>query len=79
MIPKDEIIREVPNAVNFERYPQLKERINDLFSLSTIEPNVADRVGDLICCLPQVSIPDGLSYENIFRVVIVNFMDQFDF
>ncbi len=79
MIPKSEIIRDVPNAVNFERYPMLKERIFDLFSLSTIEPNVAERMGDLLCCLPQVQVPQGLTYENIFRVVIVNFMDRFDF
>jgi 7,8-dihydro-6-hydroxymethylpterin dimethyltransferase len=79
MIPKSEIIRDIPNAVNFERYPALKEKIIDLFSLSTIEPNIAQRVGDLLCCLPQVPVPQGLTYENIFRVVIVNFMDRFDF
>lgn len=79
MIPKSEIIRDIPNAVNFERYPALKDKIIDLFSLSTIEPNIAQRVGDLLCCLPQVPVPQGLTYENIFRVVIVNFMDRFDF
>ena len=36
-------------------------------------------MGDLLCCLPQVEIPAGLSYENIFRVVVVNFMDRFNF
>ena len=79
MIPKSEIIRDVPNAVNFERYPMLKEKIFDLFSLSTIEPNVSSRLGDLLCCLPQVPVPDGLTYENIFRVVIIDFMDRFNF
>ena len=79
MIPKSEIIRDVPNAVNFERYPMLKQKIFDLFSLSTIEPNVSQRLGDLLCCLPQVPVPDGLSYENIFRVVIIDFMDRFNF
>ncbi len=79
MIPKDQLVAEMPNAVNFERYPMLRERIFDLFSLSTIEPNVAERMGDLLCCLPQVEVPSGLSYENIFRVVIVNFMDRHDF
>ena len=79
MIPKDQLVAEMPNAVNFERYPMLRERIFDLFSLSTIEPNVAERMGDLLCCLPQVEVPKGLSYENIFRVVIVNFMDRHDF
>ena len=40
---------------------------------------MAARIGDLLCCLPQVPVPQGLTYENIFRVVIVNFMDRFDF
>jgi 7,8-dihydro-6-hydroxymethylpterin dimethyltransferase len=79
MIPKDELVEAVPNAVTFERYPSLKQKIFDLFSLSTIEPNVAGRMGDLLCCLPQVPVPEGLSYENIFRVVIVNFMDRHNF
>jgi uncharacterized radical SAM superfamily Fe-S cluster-containing enzyme len=79
MIPKDQLIEAVPNAVNFERYPFLKQKIFDLFSLSTIEPNVAGRLGDLLCCLPQVPVPEGLTYENIFRVVIVNFMDRHNF
>ena len=79
MIPKEQLIAEMPNTVNFERYPALKDRIFELFSLSTIEPNVAQRLGDLLCCLPQVEIPAGLSYENIFRVVVVNFMDRFNF
>ncbi len=79
MIPKDQLIAEMPNAVNFERYPELKERIFKLFSLSTIEPNVAERIGELLCCLPQVEVPESLTYENIFRVVIVNFMDKYDF
>ncbi len=79
MIPKQQLVAEMPNTVNFERYPALKERIFELFSLSTIEPNVAQRMGDLLCCLPQVEIPAGLSYENIFRVVVVNFMDRFNF
>ncbi|MCG6859538.1 MAG: radical SAM protein, partial [Salaquimonas sp.] len=79
MIPKEQLIAEMPNTVNFERYPALKDRIFELFSLSTIEPNAAQRLGDLLCCLPQVEIPAGLSYENIFRVVVVNFMDRFNF
>ena len=79
MIPKDELVEAVPNAVTFERYPELKQRIFDLFSLSTIEPNVAGRLGDLLCCLPQVPVPEGLSYENIFRVVISSFMDRHNF
>jgi hypothetical protein len=79
MIPKEHLIAEMPNAVNFERYPALRERIFELFSLSSAEPNAARRISELLCCLPQVEMPASLSYKDIFRVVVVNFMDRFNF
>jgi uncharacterized radical SAM superfamily Fe-S cluster-containing enzyme len=79
MIPKEDLIQTIPNAVTFERYPALKEKIFELFSLSTAEPDAAQRMGELLCCLPEVPVPSGLSYDNIFRVVVVQFMDRFNF
>jgi 7,8-dihydro-6-hydroxymethylpterin dimethyltransferase len=34
---------------------------------------------ELLCCLPQVAVPDGLGYENIFRVIIMQFIDAHAF
>jgi len=36
-------------------------------------------MAELLCCLPQVPVPAGIGYENVFRVVIVQFMDRFNF
>ena len=72
-------IAEIPNSVNFERYPDLKKRIFELFSLSTTAPNAGERIRDLLCCLPQVEVPDTLTYVDIFRIAIVNLMDRHDF
>ena len=36
-------------------------------------------LGDLLCCLPQVEMPCDLGYDKIFRVVIVQFLDRFNF
>jgi uncharacterized radical SAM superfamily Fe-S cluster-containing enzyme len=36
-------------------------------------------MGQLLCCLPQVAVPNALGYENVFRVAIVQFMDRFNF
>jgi uncharacterized radical SAM superfamily Fe-S cluster-containing enzyme len=33
----------------------------------------------LLCCLPQVPVLNDLSYENIFRVTIVQFLDRYNF
>jgi hypothetical protein len=33
----------------------------------------------LICCLPMADVPEGLSYQNLFRVIIMQFIDAYDF
>jgi hypothetical protein len=35
-------------------------------------------MAELLCC-PQVPMPEGISYENVFRVVIVQFHGQVQF
>ena len=32
-----------------------------------------------MCCLPKVLIPENLGYENIFRVIIMQFIDAHSF
>jgi len=39
----------------------------------------ATTLRDLLCCLPSVSVPEGLGYENIFRVLIMQFIDHHAF
>ena len=75
----EDFLSEVPNAVSFERSAGLKSHVYDLFSLSTSECNMDERLGSLLCCLPEVPVPSGLGYKNIFRVSIVQFMDRYNF
>lgn len=39
---------------------------------------VKPKVNQLLCCLPEVCAPD-LDYDNLFRIIIMNFMDAYDF
>ena len=32
----------------------------------------------LLCCLPQIQAP-GLTYDNLFRIIIMRFIDAYDF
>jgi len=34
---------------------------------------------ELLCCLPSVLVPEHLGYENIFRVIIMQFIDHHAF
>ena len=39
----------------------------------------AGSLRDLLCCLPQVAVPDELGYANVFRVIIMQFIDAYAF
>ena len=78
-IPKHDLVAEVPNAITFEKNTELRAKVIDLFSLSSGALNTADRMQALLCCLPEVPVPDGLGYENIFRITIVQFLDRYNF
>jgi uncharacterized radical SAM superfamily Fe-S cluster-containing enzyme len=62
------------NTIVFERDPALKDQVFKLFSTNHSPESQASCLSDLLCCLPKVSAP-SLNYENIFRVLIVQFMD----
>lgn len=79
LVSHDDILAEVPNAVSFEKYPELKRRIFELFSLSTGSETIVERMAGLLCCLPTVPVPQGLTYANIFRVTVTEFLDAHNF
>jgi uncharacterized radical SAM superfamily Fe-S cluster-containing enzyme len=79
LMPKDVWVQAAPNAIAFEKHPELRRAIFDLFSLSSTEWNQSERLGSLLCCLPEVPLPQELGYKDIFRVVIVEFMDKYNF
>jgi 7,8-dihydro-6-hydroxymethylpterin dimethyltransferase len=69
----------MPNSVLYEQNTELKQRIFDLFSTSHSPSSSAASLKQLLCCLPMLPVPDGISYENIFRILIVQFLDPFNF
>jgi uncharacterized radical SAM superfamily Fe-S cluster-containing enzyme len=63
------------NTIVFERDPGLKEQVFKLFSTNHSPASQAGCLSELMCCLPQVQAPEGLNYRNVFRVLVVQFMD----
>jgi uncharacterized radical SAM superfamily Fe-S cluster-containing enzyme len=76
---EDDVLRKGPNTVTYEKYPELKRRVFDLLSLSTVEHNSESKLKDLLCCLPQFEVPTEFGYDRVFRVVIMNFLDRYNF
>ena len=79
LLPRDILVEAAPNTVTFEGYPELREKVFNLLSLSTAQGDTSEKLADVLCCLPDAVVPEGLAYENTFRVVIMQFLDRFNF
>ena len=79
LFPREMFVAELPNTVTFEAFPELRDRIFNLLSLSTAQADTTDKLADLLCCLPQAVVPEAVAYENTFRVVVSQFLDRFNF
>jgi uncharacterized radical SAM superfamily Fe-S cluster-containing enzyme len=79
LIPRDLLVDATPNTVTFEAFPELRRRMFDLLSLSTAAADTSDKLAAVLCCLPEAAVPQDIGYEHTFRVVIVQFMDRFNF
>lgn len=77
--PRDMLVNALPNAITFEKYPELHKQVLEFFSLATAECNNPEKLNALLCCLPDVPVPEGMGYENIFRIAIVEFLDAHNF
>jgi uncharacterized radical SAM superfamily Fe-S cluster-containing enzyme len=63
------------NTIVYERDPRLRAEIIKMFSTAASPQSSELSLRQLLCCLPQVSVPQGLGYENIFRIIIMQFLD----
>lgn len=79
LLPRELFVAAIPNTVTFEGYPELRDKVFELLSLSTAQGNTSDKLASLLCCLPDAVVPQEIAYENTFRVVISQFLDRFNF
>ncbi|RAK63660.1 radical SAM protein [Phenylobacterium kunshanense] len=79
MLPRELFVAAAPNTVTFESYPELREKVFELLSLSTAQGNASEKLASLLCCLPEAAVPQEVAYENTFRVVVSQFLDRFNF
>ncbi|KQS35952.1 radical SAM protein [Pedobacter sp. Leaf194] len=78
LINPEDLLNNSKNTIVFEHDEQLKEHMLNLFSTGVSVDCAEDTFGELMCCLPRVK-SDNLSYDNLFRIIIMNFMDPLDF
>ncbi|WP_160713883.1 radical SAM protein [Chitinophaga solisilvae] len=66
------------NTIVYEQDEKLHQHVLKIFSTGISTDKALDDMQSLLCCLPQVQAP-GLGYNNLFRIVIMRFLDAYDF
>lgn len=79
LLDPETFVKIMPNSVLYEQNQQLKTLLFELFSTSHSPESSATTLKQLLCCLPLIEVPSGLTYENVFRVLIMQFLDPFNF
>jgi hypothetical protein len=67
------------NTIVYEQDETLREKVFSLFSTNHSPESSALSLGQLLCCLPLVQVPPAISYDNVFRVIIMQFLDAYNF
>ncbi len=78
MIDPDVLLEGARNTIVFENDINIQQKVKSLFSLSQTPEKYEKTLKDMLCCLPKVVLPQGFGYENVFRVLIVKFLDVKD-
>ena len=79
MIPPEVLIEGGRNTIVFEQDDAIRDGVFKLFSTNHSPQSSADSLRDLLCCLPKLDVPTELGYDNLFRILIVQFMDAHAF
>ncbi|HEY9258194.1 radical SAM protein [Chitinophaga sp.] len=66
------------NTIVYEQDERLHQHVLKIFSTGISTDAAVNDMQSLLCCLPQVQAP-GLDYTNLFRIVIMRFLDAYDF
>src|SRR5688500_10872295 len=67
------------NTIMYEQNKPLRELLFKLFSTGASPSGSATSLRQLLCCLPLIHAPGHVTYDNIFRVIIMQFLDAHNF
>ncbi len=78
LIDPEVLLNSSKNTIVYEQDAVLHSYVMKMFSTGNSPLSASQTFNQLMCCLPNV-MAEGLSYNNLFRVIIMNFMDAYDF
>lgn len=66
------------NTIVYEQDEELHRKMFEIFSTGTSTDVASNKLNSILCCLPFVQAPQ-LSYDNLFRIIIMQFIDAHNF
>ncbi len=73
-----DLLNNSKNTIVYEADEALHAQMLKIFSTGISVDRVEENFKELMCCLPQIHAP-GLGYNNLFRIIIMRFIDAWDF
>jgi uncharacterized radical SAM superfamily Fe-S cluster-containing enzyme len=78
MIDPNDLLDNSKNTIVYEQDELLKSHLLHMFSTGNSVDTAKEHLKSIMCCLPDIDAR-GLSYDNLFRVIIMNFIDAQNF
>jgi len=79
MVSPEVLINGARNTIVFEADHNIQTNLFKTFSTNHSPQSASASLRELLCCLPKVSAPEALDYRNVFRVLIMQFIDAYSF
>ena len=67
------------NTIVYEQDDAVRAGVFKAFATNHSPETGAESLRELLCCLPRLDVPAELGYRNVFRVLIMQFIDAYSF
>lgn len=77
-INPNDLLDNSKNTIIYEQDEALHGKMVELFSTGNSVEVAEENLKSIMCCLPNIDAPE-LGYDNLFRVIIMQFIDAYNF
>lgn len=74
----EDLLNNSKNTIVYEQDEMLHGKMIELFSTGNSVECAEENLKSIMCCLPKIDAPE-LGYNNLFRVIIMQFIDAYNF
>lgn len=67
------------NTIQYEQDEAVRAGVFKAFATNHSPQSGMDSLRDLLCCMPRIEAPADLGYRNLFRIIVMQFIDAYSF